>query len=124
MKSRVLSVFPLALSTNEKRRLILIGELDESKILGCSCSQIQRWRSSCFESSYRVCLRLERKDGKSFIGVDGPFGELSRIWRVFTGEEHCWTRIDLKMVDGSTKKMKDYWWQTCRKGTRTLRLRT
>ena len=59
---------------------------------------------------------IDPKDGKSFIGVDGPFRDFLGYscgcgMKAFAGRE-----LTLKMADGSTKKIKDYWWQTCKKG--------
>jgi len=60
---------------------------------------------------------IDPKDGKSFIGVDGPFRDFLGYerhyseWKAFAGGE-----LILKMADGTINKIKDDWWQTCKTG--------
>jgi len=55
--------------------------------------------------------------GKSFVGEDGPFRDFLGYekscgsMKAFAGRE-----LTLKMADGTTKKIKDDWWQSCKTG--------
>lgn len=67
--------------------------------------------------SIRFLYEIDPKDGKSFIGSDGPFryflgyGGSSGYMKAFAGRT-----LHLTMADGSVKDVKDDWWSTYREG--------
>ena len=57
------------------------------------------------------------RDGKSFIGVDGPFYDFLYYKRSSLGIKAFGGRgLTLAMADGSEVKVKDDWWHGCRQG--------
>jgi hypothetical protein len=59
---------------------------------------------------------LDPKDGKSFIGVDGPFRDFLGYGKGGGMKGFAGRELTLNMVDGSVKKVKDDWWQSWRQG--------
>lgn len=66
----------------------------------------------------RAIRFVYERDGKSFIGADGPFRDVLRYERaVYSGKAFGGREFSILMADGSTEKLKDHWWSSMARDT-------
>ena len=66
----------------------------------------------------RAIRFVYERDGKSFIGADGPFRDVLRYERaVYSAKAFGGREFSILMADGSTEKLKDHWWSSMLPGT-------